>query len=75
MWMDKESVIQRGESERKKQILNINIYMWDREKWYRSPHLHSTNEDTDIENKCMDTKGEKVKVGGIGILGLTHTHY
>ena len=31
--------------------------------------------DIDIENKCMDTKGERGEVGGIGRLGLTHIHY
>ena len=30
--------------------------------------------ETDVENKCMDTKGEG-GVGGIGRLGLTHTYY
>ena len=31
--------------------------------------------DTDIENKCIDTKGERGWVGGIQRLGLTHIHY
>ena len=33
-WMDLESVIQRRKSEREKQRLKINVYMWDRE-WHR----------------------------------------
>ena len=34
-WMDLESVIQSEvKSEREKQILCINIYMWNLEKWY-----------------------------------------
>ena len=35
MWMDLESVIQKRKSEREKQRLNINVYMWDQEEWYR----------------------------------------
>ena len=30
--------------------------MWNLEIWYRLTHLQSRNRDTDIENKCMDTK-------------------
>ena len=38
MWMDLETVIQsevKVKSEREKQILYINAYMWNLEKWYR----------------------------------------
>ena len=35
-WMDLETVIQSEvKSEREKQILYINAYMWNLEKWYR----------------------------------------
>ena len=34
MWMDLETVTQ-SKSEREKQILYINAYMWKLEKWYR----------------------------------------
>ena len=34
-WMDLERVIQRRESEREKQRLNIHVYMWDGEEWHR----------------------------------------
>ena len=61
--------------EREKQISYNNVYMWNLEKWYRWTDLQSRNRDTDIENKCMDTKGERGGVGGIGRLGLTHIHY
>ena len=33
------------------------------------------NRDTDAGNKCMDTKGEGVVVGGIGRLGFTYMHH
>ena len=49
--------------------------MWNLEKTYRLSYLQSRNRDTDVENKCMDTKGEAGGVGGTGRLGLTHTHY
>ena len=35
-WVDLETVIQSEvKSEREKQILYINTYMWNLEKWYR----------------------------------------
>ena len=34
-WMDLERVIQRRESEREKQRLNMHLYMWHGEEWHR----------------------------------------
>ena len=34
MWTDLEAVIQ-SKSEREKQMLYINAYLWNLEKWYR----------------------------------------
>ena len=36
--------------------------------------MQSINRDTDVENKYMDTKRERRRVGGIGRLGLTYTY-
>ena len=30
--------------------------MWNLEKWYRCTYFQSKSRDTDIENKCMNTK-------------------
>ena len=46
-----------SKSEREKQILYINAYMWSLEKWYRWTCLQGRNRDTDVENKRMETKG------------------
>ena len=43
------------------------MYMWSLEKWYSGSYLQSRNRGTDIENKHIDTKGEK-RGGGIGRL-------
>ena len=49
-----------SESEREKNLLYINAYMWNLKKnWYRWSYLQSRNRDTDIENKRMGTKGER----------------
>ena len=67
-----------SKSEREKQISYINTYTWILEKWYSITGLQGRNRDTDVENKRMDTKGEKqgvgVMVGWTGRLGLTYTH-
>ena len=55
--------IEWSKSEREKQILCINAYMWNLEKWYRWPYLQRRNRDSDVENKSMDTKGD----GGSGM--------
>ena len=33
--------------------------MWNLEKWHRWTYLQSRNRDTDVEDKLMDTKGER----------------
>ena len=53
-----------SKSEREKQILYINTYMWNLEKWYRWTGLQGRNWDTDAENKRMDTKGGSSGGGG-----------
>ena len=35
MWMDLETVIQSKVRKRKTNIIYINAYMWNLEKWYR----------------------------------------
>ena len=52
--------------EREKQISYINPYMWNLEKWYRWSYLQSRNRDTDVENKHMDTKGERAGWNELG---------
>ena len=48
-----------SKSEREKQISYINTYMWNLEKWYRWSYLQSGSQVTDVENRRMDTKGER----------------
>ena len=48
-----------SKSEREKQILYNITYMWNLEKWHRWTYLQSRNRDTDVEDKLMDTKGER----------------
>ena len=56
MWMDLESVTEWSKSEREKQISYIDAYRWNLEKWYIWTYLQSRNRNTDVENKCTDTK-------------------
>ena len=48
-----------SKSEIEKQISYNIAYMWNLEKLYRWTYLQSRNTDTDVENKRMDTKGER----------------
>ena len=58
MWMDL-CYTEWRKSERENQVSYINTYMWNLEKWYRWTYLQKKNTDTDVENKCMNTKGGK----------------
>ena len=73
-WMDLETVMQSEVSQKEKTniILMLICGIW--KIWYRQSYLQSRNRDTDLENKCMDTKGEG-GVGWIGRLGLTYIQY
>ena len=53
--MDLEIVMQNVLSERKKQILYINVYMLNLKKIDIEDHIYKAEIDTDLENKCMDT--------------------
>ena len=58
-----------SKSEKEKQWSYINTCMWNLEKSYRWSFLQSRSRDTDIKNKCMDTK-----VMGGEELGDWHWH-
>ena len=45
--------------------------MWNLEEWYRRSYLQNRSRDTDVENKRMDTKGER---GGWEELGDWDSH-
>ena len=68
MWKDLETVIQSEVSQKEKNISYINTYMWNLEKWYRWTGLQGRKWDTDVENKCTDTKGGKPQGGGGGVM-------
>ena len=48
-----------SKSEREKQMSYVNAYMWNLEKWYGWSYSQSRNGNTDVKNKCMDTKEQK----------------
>ena len=62
-WMDLETVIQSKVRNRKTNIVYLPIYVESR-KMVQMTGLQGRNRDTDVENKCMDTKGGKEGVGG-----------
>ena len=50
--------IEWSKSEREKQILYINKYVWTLERWYWWMYLQSSSGDADIEIRLMDMVGE-----------------
>ena len=57
-WMDLETTIQTEVNQKEKNKLYEHICVQSR-KWCRSSYLQSRNGNTGVENKYMDTKGEK----------------
>ena len=56
-WMNLEPIIQSEvKSERKRQILYINTYTWNLERWDRQSYVQSG--DTDVENRHLDSARE-----------------
>ena len=43
-----------SKSERERQILYTNTYIWNLERWYWWIYLQGSNGETDIENRLMD---------------------
>ena len=70
-WMDLETVIQSEVSQKEKNKYRILMHICGiRKNWYRWSTYKA-----EIENKYMDTKGERGGVGWIGRLGLTYIHH
>ena len=56
--MNLEPVIQSEVSEREKQILYIETYVWNLERWYQWSYVQGNKGDTDIKNRRLDSVGE-----------------
>ena len=46
--------IEWSKSEREKQILHFNSYIWKLERWYLWTYFQGISGDTDVENRFMD---------------------
>ena len=58
-WVNLEAIIQSEvDEEEKKQIIHINAYKWNLERWYWLTYWQGRNRDADMENRLMDTAVE-----------------
>ena len=46
-----------SQSERERQILYSNEYIWNLERWYRLSYIQSSKGDTDVKNRLLDSVG------------------
>ena len=44
--------------EREIQILYINTYIYNLERWYQQPCMHGSKEDTDVKNRLLGSGGK-----------------
>ena len=56
--MNLEPIIQNEVSQRERQILYIDIYIWNRERWSRWSYLQGSKGDADIKDRLLDTVEE-----------------
>ena len=57
-WMNLEPIIEWSKSERERQILYVNTYTRNLDRWYWWNDLQGSNGDTDIKNRLLDTVGQ-----------------
>ena len=65
IWVSSNEVNESGvyytewsKSERKRQTLCINAYIWNLERWYQWSYMQSSKGDTDVKNRLLDSLRE-----------------
>ena len=65
IWVSSKEVDEPGtyytewsKSERERQILYINAYIWDLERWYQWSYMQGSKGDRDVKNRLLDSSGE-----------------
>ena len=57
--MNLEPIIQSEVSQKeKRQILYINVYIWNLGWWYQWSYIQGNKGDTDVKNRLLDSVGE-----------------
>ena len=56
-WMKLEPLY-RVKEVRERQILYINAYVWNLERWYCQSYVQDSKGDTDVKNRLLDSVGE-----------------
>ena len=46
------------ESEKERQILYIDMYIWNLERRYQRSYMQGSKGDTDVKNRLLDSVGE-----------------
>ena len=57
-WINLEPIIKSEVSQKEKKLLYINAYIWNLKRWYWLIYLQSSNRDSDIKKRHVDTVGE-----------------
>ena len=58
-WMNLEPIIESEVSQKERQILYINAYIWTLVRWYWQSYMQGSKGDTEVKNRLLDSgKGE-----------------
>ena len=77
-WMNLELIIQSEvKSERERQILCINVLIWNLVRWHWRSYLQGNKGDADIKNRLLDSVREREggEKEGERLLGITPTTF
>ena len=65
IWVNSDELDEHGayymewiKSEKERQILYINAYIWNLEPWYQWSYFQGSKGDTDVKNRLSDSVGE-----------------
>ena len=65
IWVSSDEVDEPGayyteqnKSERERQILYINAYIWNLERWHQQSYMQGCKGDADVKNRLSDSVGE-----------------
>ena len=58
MKMNLEPIVHSEVGQKKRQILHINTYIWNLERWYQWSYMQGSKGDTDVKNRLLDSAGK-----------------
>ena len=59
-WMNLEPIIESEVSQKKRQILYINAYIWNLERWYQRSYMQGSKGNREVKTRLLASVREGV---------------